>query len=154
MVPPTPAGRHGYAPPPLLAVWHPRVLPASCVPRACRRWSRKNSWFEREWRAAKAGAVGLAVRSRVVLILPRFLPELFSAAIASGVGHLDCELFFAPLPKRGDLNACARRLRLWDSSHDLEPGDMHTSIVFDYTTASDFSNPTHGPTVFTGVVAS
>jgi len=49
--------------------------------------------FENEGRAAKAGAVGLAVRSRVVLILPRFLPESFraSAAIASesGVDHRD-----------------------------------------------------------------
>ncbi len=44
--------------------------------------------------------------------------------------------------------------RLWDSSHDLEPGDMHTTIVSVYTTASVFSNPARGPTVFTGVVAS
>ena len=33
-------------------------------------------------------------------------------------------------------------------------GGMYTSIVFVYTTASDFSNPARGPTVFTGVAAS
>jgi hypothetical protein len=45
--------------------------------------------FDNEGRAAKAGAVGLAVRSRVVLILPRFLPEFFRAAFASGFGLRD-----------------------------------------------------------------
>ena len=34
-------------------------------------------------------------------------------------------------------------------SHALEPGGMYTSIVFVYTTASDFSNPARCPTVFT-----
>ena len=96
---------------------------------------------------------GLALRSRGVFIPPRFLPGSF-AAIASGVGLRDSELFFAPLPKRTELNACARKMRLWDSSHALEPGDMYTSIVFVYTTASVFSNPARGSTVFTGVVAS
>jgi hypothetical protein len=32
--------------------------------------------------------------------------------------------------------------------------DMYTTIVSVYTTASVFSNPARGPTVFTGVVAS
>ena len=113
--------------------------------------------FENEGRAAKAGAVGLAVRSRVVLILPRFLPELFCAAIAPGVGlpaGLRAFSFNAPLPKRVDPSACARGLRLRDSSNAFEPGDTQTSTVFDYTTASDFSNHARGPTVFTGVAAS
>ena len=38
--------------------------------------------------------------------------------------------------------------------HSSTTGDMYTPIVFVYTTASDFSNPARGPTVFTGVVAS
>ncbi len=84
-----------------------------------------------------------------------FLPECFRAAIAPEVGHRDASFFFALSPKRVVLNACARKLRLWASSHALEPGDLHTTIVFVYTTASDFSNPARGgPTVFTGVAAS
>ena len=38
--------------------------------------------------------------------------------------------------------------RLWGSSHALEPGVMYTTIVSVYTTASVFSNPARGPTVF------
>ncbi len=93
---------------------------------------------------------------RVVLILLRFLPECFRAraAIAPEVGHRDANFFFTLSPKRVVLNACARKLRLWDSSHALEPGDLYTTVVFVYTTASDFSNPARGPTVFTGVAAS
>jgi hypothetical protein len=47
------------------------------------------------------------------------------------------------LPKRAELGACVRIMRLWDSSHALEPGDMYTSIVFVYTTTSvsRVSNP-------------
>ena len=80
--------------------------------------------------------------------------ECFCAAIAPGFGHRVANFVFAPSPKRVVLNACARRMRLWVSSHALEPGGMYTSVVFVYTTASDFSNPARGPTVFTGVVAS
>ena len=79
---------------------------------------------------------------------------VFSAATFRGWSPRFAKLFFAPLPKRVNLCACARRKRLWDSSHALEPGEMYTTIVSVYTTASVFSNPARGPTVFTGVVAS
>ena len=89
--------------------------------------------------------------ARIVLILLRFLLELFLPPSRPGLVTVIAKFFFAPLPKRVHRNACVRRMRLWDSSHALEPGDMYTAIVFVYTTASDFSNPARGPTVFTGV---
>jgi hypothetical protein len=85
---------------------------------------------------------------------------VFTAAIASGVGHLDCELCLRAVTEEGqeacktqrwreeNSCACARRMRLWDSPRALEPDDMYTASVFAY------SNPARGPTVFTGVAAS
>jgi hypothetical protein len=96
-------------------------------------------WQARRRRGAVAG------RPRV--------PMRGDPARPTGAASL-ANLLFEPLPKRVKLCACARRKRLWDSSHALEPGDMYTSIVFVYTTASVFSNPARGPTVFTGVAAS
>jgi hypothetical protein len=61
--------------------------------------------------------------------------DFFRAAIASGLVTVHLRTFSAPLPKRVVLNAFARRVRLCDLSHALEPGDMYTP-VFVYTTAS------------------
>ena len=68
----------------------------------------------------------------------RFLPCLFfRAAIASGLVTVILRTFSAPLPKRVVLNAFARRMRLWDLSHSLEPGDMYTTIyVYDFPSRS------------------
>ena len=79
---------------------------------------------------------------------------VFSAAIAPGLVTSFAKLSLRRC--RSVYNSALARgeERLWDSSHALEPGDMYTTIVSVYTTASVFSNPARGPTVFTGVVAS
>ena len=101
-----------------------------------------------------AGAVGLGSVGTRRPRLPRCLPEYFLPP-RSGVGHLVCETFLCAVAE-----ACITlRLREEKSGCGTHPTllSLVTCIrkfVSVYTTASVFSNPARGPTVFTGVVAS
>ena len=96
----------------------------------------------------------LPVRSRGVLSLPRFLPGSFLPPSRPGLVTSIANFLFCAVTEACKTQRLREENAVWDSFHALEPGDKYSSNVFVYTTASVFSNPARGPTVFTGVVAS
>ena len=131
-----------------------RFISRGCEMRTMCFVARKKTHGLKTRRAAKAGAVRLAVSVNstsssclgVFLgIFCRHVPGLVTSFAKLSLRR--CRSVYNSALARGEE-------RLWDSSHALEPGNMYTTIVSVYTTASVFSNPARGPTVFTGVVAS